>query len=289
MHTVEFPALGKKIDIPGSFDEMRQEDMIVFAHLYLEFQKGTIDLAKLKTEMVLQFLGVRMVKWRFELLSAEEKNRIYENVYLISEKLDFFFKEEQNDGKINLKVNFPWTNNLIPVYDHFRGPEKLMSDITFLEYKNAHVAASEYLQSKDENDLNWLVATLYRRHKLFWMPKPKYDEYKVKKFAERVAIWPFSVKYAILLNFLAWEEYIRTGTFTIDGNQISFSLLFEKSKDSESDDAGTGLTGLLFSLAETGVFGNVKATSEQNIYDVLFRLYQVRREKMEMDKKLIRK
>lgn len=286
MHTVEFPDLNKKIKIPSCFDEMKQDDIVVFAHLYLEFQKGMIDLAKLKTEMVFQFLGVRMVKWRFELLKLEEKNRIYENVYLISEKLDFFFNEEHVDGKIILKVNFPWTNNLIPIYERFRGPEKLMADISFLEYKNAHVSAIEYLQSKKENDLNWFVANLYRRHKIFWMPKPKYDEFKVKKFAERVAKWPFSVKYAILLNFLAWEEYIRTGVFTVDGNQISFSILFEKSKNSENDDAGTGLTGLLFSLAETGVFGNVKATSEQNLYDVLFRLYQLKREKMEMDKKL---
>jgi hypothetical protein len=34
----------------------------------------------------------------------------------------------------------------------------------------------------------------------------------------------------------------------------------------------------MFNLAETGVFGNVKSTSEQNLFDVLYRLYQTQKQ-----------
>jgi len=286
MTKLEIPAINFEKEIPCSFDEMSSEEFIRFAHLYLELQNGAVTLNHLKTEMVFQFLGLKYSKWRFELMMEEDKAKIYENIFLISEKLDFMFVHEPTeDGKINLKVNFPFTKNLIPKYQGFIGPDDLMDDVTFLEYKNAHVAAMEFLKSNDETDLNWFVATLYRRPVLRWWKKPTYDEFKTKKIAEKVSCWPFSVKYAMLLNFMAWEEYIRTGAFVIDGNEISFSILFKRSED-DGDDAGTGLTGLLFTIAETGVFGNVKATSEQNLYDILFRLYQVQREKMEMEKRM---
>jgi hypothetical protein len=42
-------------------------------------------------------------------------------------------------------------------------------------------------------------------------------------------------------------------------------------------------------ISETCVFGNVKATSEQNLYDVLFRLYQVQYEKMAIEKRINKK
>jgi len=287
MTMIEIPTINFEKEIPASFDEMSSEEFIRFAHLYLELQKGAITLNHLKTEMVFQFLGLKYSKWRFELMMEEDKAKIYENIFLISEKIDFLFNQEvTEDGKINLKVNFPFTKNLIPKYAGFVGPDDLMNDVTFLEYKNAHVAAMEFIKSQDETDLNWLVATLYRRPLIKWLKKPTYDEFKTKKIAEKVSCWPFSVKYAILLNFLAWEEYIRTGTFTIDGNEISFSILFKSSGGDEANDGGTGLTGLLFTIAETGVFGNVKSTSEQNLYDILFRLYQVQYEKLEMEKRM---
>ena len=290
MTKIEIPDIGFEKQIPASFDEMSSEDFIRFAHLYLELQRGALTLNTLKTEMVFQFLGLKYSKWRFELMSEENKSKVYENIFLISEKLDFLFiQEKTDDGKINLKVNFPWTKNLIPKYLGFVGPENIMNDVTFLEYKNAHVAAMEFIKSQDETDLNWLVATLYRKPFFQWLKKPAYDEFKTKENAAKVGRWPFSVKYGILLNFLSWEEYIRTGTFNMDGNDISFSILFKSSGESESTDPGTGLTGLLFTIAETGVFGNVKSTSEQNLYDVLFRLYQVQYERMAIEKRINKK
>lgn len=289
MHTIEIPDINLKREMPSGWDEMTSDDMIRFTHLYLKLQKGIISLTELKTEMVYQFLGLRIRKWRLELMKEPERLQVYQNVFLISEKLDFFFTEEKIDGKINLKVNFPWTKNLIPVYNGFIGPDHLMADISFIEYKNAHVAAADFIGSNDVNDLNWFVANLYRKPLIKFMKKPAYNEFRVKKISEKIAEWPYQVKYAILLNFLAWEEYIRKGTYHIDGNDISFSLLFDGGDKTESGSPDIGLTGLLYNLAETGVFGNVKSTSEQNLYDVLIRLYQVTRNAMEMEKKLKKK
>lgn len=283
MTTIEIPDIDFMKEIPSSFDEMSQADMIRFAKLYLDFMDHKIDYVQLKTEMVFQFLDVKS-KWRIELMDEEDRAHVYENVYLISEKLDFFFDEVKypETEKFHLKINFPWTKTHIKQYRGFMGPADTLADLTFLEYKNAHVAAADYLETGDGYDIDWLCANLYRKPRISFPKvgvsgrKPKYDEFKTKKHVGHFADWPVPVKYAILLDFLAAEEYIRTGTFRIDGKEVSFDILFKSGDDDQGGD-DTGLTGLLFNLAETGVFGNVKATSEQNLYDVLYRLYQTQK------------
>lgn len=293
MTKIEIPEASFSKDIPSSFDEMSQDDFIRFARLYLELQSGAINLSQLKTEMVFQFLEIKS-KWRLELLQEADRTRVYENVFRIGEKLDFFFTEVKNDsGKIHLKVNFPWTKTHIKSYNGFLGPADTLGDLSFLEYKNAHVAAAEYLNQQNMFDLDWLCAILYRKpfiaFPMVGIPgrKPKYDEFKTSGQVFHFANWPLPVKYAILLDFLAFEEYIRTGTFRIDGKDVCFKILFEKGQndDSISSSVDTGLTGLLFNLAESGVFGNVKATSEQNLFDVLYRLFQLQIQYQDLQKR----
>ena len=49
-----------------------------------------------------------------------------------------------------------------------------------------------------------------------------------------------------------------------------------KEKDSEDvSDGNVGLIGLLYSIAETGVFGTIEQTDNQNIWDIMVRVYQV--------------
>lgn len=290
MTTIEIPNINFTKDIPSSFDEMNQTDFIRFVKLYLDFQEGRIDFTQLKTEMVFQFLQVKS-KWRIELLTEDVREQIYENIYIISEKLDFFFSTSTNDGNIHLNVNFPWTRWHVKQYDGYYGPADVMSDISFLEYKNAHVAAQQYLKSNDTFDLEWFCAILYRKPRVSFpklgigLFKPKYDEFDTNKIAAACAKWPFAVKYAILLDFLAIENYISTGRFMVDGVEISFSVLFSKSENDFSS-AHAGLTSILYNLAATGVFGNAELTSKQNLYDVFYRLYQTQTEYNDLQKKL---
>ncbi len=276
MTTIEIPAINWNKEIPSSFSEMSQDDYLLFVRLYLKLLDGEITYQQLKTEMVMQFLGIRHNKYRYAMLPADDQERIEENIYMISEHVGFLFDEVETDEKINLQVNYSWTKNFLPRYRKFTGFADFLSDLTFQEYKDAHVAAREYIESSDHFDLTKFVAILYRRSR-FWCKafgKIPYDPDKTNHNFGYIAPWPFYVKYAILLNFLACEKYLREGTFRVDGQDISFTILF-KSDDSDTGGANAGLTGLLYNLAETGVFGNVKETSRQNLFDVMFRLWQI--------------
>jgi hypothetical protein len=276
MTTIEIPAINWNKEIPSSFSEMSQDDYLLFVRLYLKLLDGEITYQHLKTEMVMQFLGIRHNKYRYAMLPADDQERIEENIYMISEHVGFLFNEVETDGKINLQVNYSWTKNFLPRYRNFTGFADFLSDLTFQEYKDAHVAAQEFTQSSDHFDLNRFVAILYRRYGFYCrcFGKKAYDPDKIEGSFGHVAAWPFYIKYAILLNFLACEKYLREGTFRIDGQDISFAILF-KSDDDDTDGEHAGLTGLLYNLAETGVFGNVKETARQNLFDVLFRLWQI--------------
>jgi hypothetical protein len=71
----------------------------------------------------------------------------------------------------------------------------------------------------------------------------------------------------------------------IDGNKCMFSRIFRKGKgEGRSEGEGIGLTGVLMSLAESGVFGNIKETADANVWDVLTRLYQLELQSEEMEK-----
>lgn len=290
MHTIEIPDIGFFKEIPESFSEMSQDDFLLFVRLYLRFAVGEIDYHRLRTEMVYQFLGMRHVRWRYELLDDVDREQVHANIFRVAELLGFFFIEEKRDGKIHLRINLSWTKNFLPSYRPgftaipggiYKGPADTLADLTWIEYKDAHVSAFEYLKNGNEFDLNRLCAVLYRRPLLPFLPKPKYNPDKLDHRIPRVASWPHYIKYAILLNFLSCEHYIRTGTFNIDGNEITFGILYQES-DEDTISSDTGLTGVLYNLAESHVFGTVKETANQSFFDVMFRLYQLRRDHLAM-------
>lgn len=276
MTNIEIPAINWAKDIPSSFNEMSTDDYLLFVRLYLRLLEGEITYQHLKTEMVYQFLGIRHNKYRYKMLPTYERDQVNENIFLISQHIGFLFDEIENNGKVNLNVNFSWSNNILPRYRKHTGFADFLSDLTFQEYKDAHVAAQDFIESSNHSDLNRLVAILYRRSRLWCKTcgKIPYNPDKSDRNFRHVAAWPFFVKYAILLNFLSCEKYLREGNFRIDGQEISFSILF-KNDDENSGGANAGLTGLLYNLAETGVFGTVKETAKQNLFDILFRLWQV--------------
>ena len=287
MTTIEIPQIGFIKEIPSSFDEMTGADYIRFVKLWERLQSKLMDISHLKTELVYHFLGIRHSAARWDQFTADEKQNISLNVFQISEKLDFLFTKKEIDGKIHLGINLSWTKNHLPEVRNMFGPDKLLADISWIEYKDAMVASTAYIESEDIEELYRLAAILYRK-KSFWTNKRKaYDPDQVDANMHYTRSWPFHVLYGIFLFFLSCEKYIREGTFNVDNREITFASLF--TGEEESSVPGAGLTGLLYNLAETGVFGNAKETARQNLYDVLFRLWQVHndylRNKQKQEKK----
>jgi len=280
MHTIEIPDLKFKTEIPAGIEEMNRKQYIKYSGLMAKLLSKRITFDQFKTEMVFTFMKIRSDKAKYEKVAGEQKFDISANVYKIGELLDYFFTLE--DDKI--KVNLSWTKSFIRSIHrwlHFYyGPVDALTDITFLEYKDANSFYRKFCETHDEADLNRLIAVLYRPrimgHKL------KYNPEKIEKRAQRIGQIPYNTRFGIFLFYTACEEFLRTGSFKADGNTINLEILYtvtakeRKLADKVKHKDESGLTGLANSLAKTGIYGTVDKVYDQNLYDVLILLYQQR-------------
>jgi len=274
MHTVEIAGRINVLEFPSSLDELSPENFIAFVNAYIKFSAREISYRDFKIMMLFHFIDIDTRNWVRDKLTEVQKDLITENVHRLSELINFFFSADKTNGEINLAIDFSsWTKNLLPEYKGYHGPVGLFSDLIGIEYKEAQVESSLFMQDLDTRHLDVLCAVLYRKPLLPFMQKPKFDAIKVAAISKKTCKWPLVVKYGVFLNFMALQYHLKCSAFTVDGKEISFAPLF--SEENSGSDDNLGMTALFFTLAESRVFGNVAETSSQNIFDILYRLYQI--------------
>lgn len=113
----------------------------------------------------------------------------------------------------------------------------------------------------------------------------KYNPNHASIYLRDIKRVPDEVKFGVFMFMKACEEFIRTGKPVVAGNEIDLSILYE-GDSSGSRYADVGLVGVLYSMADNGAFGNVEQTGEQNLWDILIRLYQVVKESKDMEERI---
>ena len=282
MHTIEILEINFKVDFPSEMQEFTNDQFVFLAGLMLKMHAGEINLTDLYTAMILKILGVTNGYNDYDRLTDEAKLFVSDNVNRMADLLNFVFAED--DGKISLNMGF--TRNFVPhlAVKNVRtwyGPADALTDCTFLEYKDAGTYYRTYLKTNDESDLNRLVAVLYRP-KDWRGNKIAYNADLIESRATKIVDVPLAKRFAIFLFFQSIENYLRTATLEVDGQEISLELLYEttliekqKNKPVKYENK-TGLAGVALSLAATGIFGPIERVYSQNLYDVLLLLYKQR-------------
>lgn len=218
-------------------------------------------------------------------------------------------------GKEELKVFEAWevlptfTKNLIPWFRTgrlgrkiFYGPGDFLQGMVFSEYKDALAAAMKYMDTNDDYWLDRLAAILYRpKRKGLKRLKLTTDfdgqtrvPYNQKLAEHNTGIMKGvnrGIKYMIMMYVMGclWTLKNETNGIEIDGNKCDFSILFKrKGGNSEGDEEGIGMIGIMMAIAESGVFGNLKDVANTDVWDVLVRMYQMESERMEFEKRMER-
>lgn len=300
MHKIEIPEKGLVREFPEDILEMDEYQFVYFIDKVLQYTSGQINLSQFKVALVRRFLNIRY-DFRYATLTLAEKEEIQGNILRLGDLCESYFEEIEQDGKRVKTFKLTFSHNFIPVIaGKYHGPADALQDITFCEYRTAHTYFVSYLQTQDEADLNRLIAVLYRRRKpLLWLRKllPGYDGQQrvpftsksnpilVEKRAARIATLPMAIRYGIFLYYSGSERYLATGKPVIDGKEIDFSILYEGS-ERDADSPDIGLIGILYGLAESKVFGSIQETDNQNLYDVMVRLYQVVKQNKALESKL---
>ena len=300
MHTLEIPERKVFRQFASEIEEMTREEYIYFVELILKHMKWEITSPMLKVLLVRKLLGIK-INLKFFLLPKDAQEEINGEMFRLSEQMDSFFEDEIRDGQQVKSIRLEFVRNIIhEISPGYVGPADALADITFCEYRIAHEFYRDYVNSRGEDALNRMIAVLYRPAKRFlWIRKllPGYDGQSRRKFtsrsnplflerrARKIDRLPMPIRYGIFLWFSGCEQYLVKGKPVIDGNEIDLSILYKETEKTSPREPNIGLVGLLYTLAESKVFGSIEETDNQNLYDVMARLYQVVLQQREMDEK----
>lgn len=304
MNRLEIPL--KKIDVlyPSTWDEIPVQYAERVGEIMFRCFRGEIECIIAQKLIVDLFLN-RVNKKRKGGVCASTEN-IHANEALICDSVGFLFSKEiqkqtrrnnSTKGSTDVEVttiNPKFYTQLLPVIKvglhTYIGPNNLLSDITIFEFKEASWRVGKFASTRDFAFLDGLFAVLYRRKRIFGgnIRVNITDNDRKRANREKIASKiPVGIKFMIYLYFIGCMNWIRDESIEIDGQRICFGCLFPKGETQSSTDEGnTGMAGVLFQMAESGVFGTMEQTVKVNMWDVFLRLYQIHQEIKETKKSI---
>lgn len=295
MNTIEIPGKGF-FEYPSCWEDhtIEQHDFALQNLVKLNDEK--IDYYYFKSAILYKFLGLKhtpVSQKKEKYMGLEERDDKYENIYLLLETLNYFFREEK--GK--LVLNYNCTKQFIPRLKYrrniFYGPDDAFINLTFREILDSMNHYNAYNKDKNYNDLDKLIAVLYRPEKENYKKikersdfdgerRVNYNPATVNSRAEIIREIPFYKKFGVFLYYKACLEHITSNTIEVDNKIINLSRLFNKGGENAG---GIGMLGTLYGVAESGIFGDIDKTSERNIYDILLLLFKNMEEAEELKRK----
>lgn len=286
MNLIEIPDKEIKLQSPEHWDEMTQEQVFFCLKKVLMATAGLISVAAARTLCMYQVLEIkrdwRTVAWE-RIQSADRVMEKNANVYLLSEKLfGFLFLEKKG----NFEANYNTVINHFPELKAgdtiLYGPASLFGDLTLGEFRAAKEEMDEYFESKEEESLNRFIACLYRPKRKYlesekesrdWDGKvqEQFNRARITDHAQLTSLIGPVHKMAVLLWFTHTIQYVQKEDLMIGGRKVNFSILFPEGESGAAK--GSGFTGILYAIAEKGIFGNIEASDRAGFFDVFLFLY----------------
>ena len=286
MNKIEIPAKNIVINVPSEIDEMTNDQFVKYVFYVLRYLDGKINENQFKISLTVILMDIRLGLF-YPFMKSEKKRELEDKLVRISQLMETFIDEKNDKGAREFKLKS--VRNFIPKILNYYGPGNCFENLTYCEYRTARGYFKSYATDTKEDDLNKMIAVLYRPSKRFWFLQKYFKSsdgerrigFKSKSnpiyFQRRTKIIskvPFHIRYAVFIYFSACEDFLKTGKPMVDGIELDLSKLYNKdSSDSRKTDIG--MVGLLYSLAETAVFGNIEQTDNSNLWDIMIRLYQV--------------
>ena len=304
MHKTEIA--GKEVEYASQIEELTPEEFRGFMNLVVLFLDKQIDADMFRRRLVMLLLDVK-AGFHYLFLGDRGKWSVHQSLMYLAESLDSFFVSEKRDGMDVKVLNLDFIKQMLPRMGRYYGPSDALQDISLFEYKEARTYYVSHLKHPHhplgKMELARLAAVLYRPHRKFlWLIRlmPWFDGREKVLFTSKIGQISFekrakdiykTVDYATLYGLFQWfhncDIFFSTGKIEIDGQEIDLSALYTKGEVA-SNMPDIGIMGLIFSLAESGVFGGIEETSNAGLYDVFARLYQLKKQ-AEDEKALLKK
>ena len=164
---------------------------------------------------------------------------------------------------------------LLPEYKGLRGPQSHGGDLTFGEFRAATAAMNLYTEDHLPSDLLALVAVLYRFPDPATGKRAPFDPDDLPTLMRDVQrVMPDWLQWGVYAWFARFCEYLLTGKFVIDGQTVTFSPVFGRREKDAPQWVGQdlGLNSILYTVAESGVFGTATETDRAPLLRILLKL-----------------
>lgn len=201
--------------------------------------------------------------------------------------LGWMWKEEAEGGSRWISLTVDTTQNLLPEWNGLRGPASHGADLTFGEFRAATAAMNLYTQDHLPSDLLALVAVLYRKPDTDGKRQP-FDLDSLPGYMRDARPMPYWLQWGVYAQFACFCDYLTRGSFVIDGNEVSFAPVFSR-RDPEAPRSSAqdlGLNSILYTVAESGVFGTAIDVDRSPLLRVLLKLLDDKQRADEMMKRM---
>ena len=298
MHIIEIPEAKLKWYLPSDLSECNSRQYIEMCQLILSYQTATISYEELKVQAVYKLLNLKPSK---QLLNQEEDVNKWSNIHQLSQYIDDFFDDV--DGQKVIKQFY--IHNPVPkigIWKNYYGPADQFQNITFGEYSDALRLFLDFSTTGDKRNLDLIAAIFYRPSKPFHFIQKNlntydgdiriaYNSHHIEKRADAFQFLPPGFIYGVYLLFASFQKFISTAIIPWGGREIDLSILFssngeEEPELTEDDLQGIGMDSIIFSIAESGVFGTKKETMNTNIWEIFIRMYDIRKRDLDQEKRL---
>ena len=262
------------IELPDTWDELTEADwreVLKIRHLVATTDhQWTPDDVRIETaRMLLKNRGIK----------TQPNNTSYLLLLSQLQKSLTWLWQEQDGG---LSLCYRSTANLLPRIRHgigichkeWRGPESHGADLMFGEFRQAIQHLKAWESEQNPAALCALAGLLYRpadSARRFCRRPYDYDSID-EKIARGRQMKPWQ-RWGIYAWFAYFCEYLTTGTFVLEGNEVTFAPLFDAASAPAGFAAGpSSLQQICLTLAESHVFGTARDVDNTPLLTVMQKL-----------------
>lgn len=267
MHELLNTKTGKITQFAEDVHELTPEQYLYYLDLVLQNMVGEITDPQIIKRKLFSYLCDVKIGFRMFFYKKEMYEAIWSALADKINLLDSFFDHSTDeDGKESYQLHVKCAGNLLPTWKKYKGPDNLLMDITWGQFKqcvNALKLMQHARQNEDIKDIERFTKDIF--HALYRLPTTNY----------KLPTIPDTVQFHALTYFSYWYELITTYPIEINGEEIDFSVLWKSDDDDVTNELDkSGWMGITFSIAESGVFGEADDVDKEKLYKVLMFLYK---------------
>ena len=276
-HIIEVPEKGIKKYIPTELGYCNPSEFRDVANLLFSWQIGSISYHEFRVQAIYLLLNLKRGKRKLNKLELEAA---FSNIDSLSYLMDSFFDTtDRKDKRIKLNLTENPVPYIKPVFLKIYGPKARLINTNFGQYIDAVNKYHMYYRSHDIKFLYQLFAIYYQNPK----------SYKSDKVEKKAAYFKKNIDFAQVFSFFLYFEAVQSditsSKLVWEGKVIDLSILFSSSGKEESSIPGLGVKSLSFQIAESGVFGNLNELRSENLWEILLRLYDIRKRDLDAEAK----